>query len=71
MKAFDREPCCGIWWAMRKLVGKCVASKSHASMYKDFVSKIRDSHEYNDEFSVQLGINQGSIISLLLFIIVF
>ena len=39
-------------------------------MYKDVRSRVRVGSGYSEEFGVKVGVHQGSVLSLLLFIIV-
>ena len=69
-KAFDRVPRDVIWWAMRKLGIDEWLVRLVQSMYKDVRSRVRVGDGYSEEFGVGVGVHQGSVLSLLLFIIV-
>ena len=69
-KAFDRVLRDVIWWAMRKLGIDEWLVRLVQSMYKDMRSRVRVGDGYSEEFSVGVGVHQGSVLSLLLFIIV-
>ena len=69
-KAFDRVPRDVIWWAMRKLEIDDWLVRLVRSMYKDVRSRVRVGSGYSEEFGVKVGVHQGSVLSLLLFIIV-
>ena len=69
-KAFDRVPRDVIWWAMRKLGIDEWLVHLVQSMYKDVRSRVRVGDGYSEEFGVGVGVHQGSVLSLLLFIIV-
>ena len=70
-KAFDRVPRDVIWWAMRKLGIDEWLVRLVQSMYKDVRSRVRVGDGYIEEFDVGVGVHQGSVLSPLLFIIVF
>ena len=69
-KAFDRVPREVIWWAMRKLGIDEWLVRLVKSMYANVRSRVRVGNGYSDEFGVQVGVHQGSVLSPLLFIIV-
>ena len=69
-KAFDRVPRDVIWWAMRKLGIDEWLVRLVQSMYKDVSSRVRVGDGYSEEFGVGVGVNQGSVLSPLFFIIV-
>ena len=69
-KAFYRVPRKVIWWAMRKLGIEEWIVRFVQSMYNNTKSKVRVNNDHSDEFGVKVGIHQGSVLSLLLFIIV-
>ena len=69
-KAFDRVPRDVIWWAMCKLGIDEWLVRLVQSMYKDVRSRVRVGDGYSEEFGVGVGVHQGSVLSLLLFIIV-
>ena len=81
-KAFDRVPRKVIWWALRKLgveewivrllqTSRTIHNKvqtSGAGMYTNVRSCVRVGEGYSEEFEVKV-VHQGSVLSLLLFII--
>ena len=69
-KAFDRVPRQVIWWAMRKLGVEEWLVRLIQSMYANVRSRVRVGDGYSDEFSVLVGVHEGSVLSPLLFIIV-
>ena len=69
-KAFDRVPRSVVWWALRKLGVEEWLVRAVQAMYRGAVSKVRVGNELSEEFSVQVGVHQGSVLSPLLFIIV-
>ena len=70
-KAFDRVPQDVIWWSMRKLgIDEWLVCLVQ-SMYKDVRSRVRVGNGYSEEFGIGVGVHQGSVLSPLLFIIVF
>ena len=69
-KAFDRVPRQVIWWALRKLRVEEWLVVLVQSMYNNVRSRVRVGDEYSEEFSVEVGVHQGSVLSPLLFIIV-
>ncbi|WP_347046853.1 RNA-directed DNA polymerase, partial [Escherichia coli] len=69
-KAFDRVPRKVIWWSLRKLGVDEWLVRAVQAMYKNAVSRLRVNNEFSDEFSVKVGVHQGSVLSPLLFIIV-
>ena len=69
-KAFDRVPRKVIWWALRKLGVKEWIVRLVQGMYANAQSRVRVGEGYSEEFEVKVGVHQGSILSLLLFIIV-
>ena len=69
-KAFDRVPREVLWWAMRKVGVEEPLIKLVQSMYTNARSRVRVDDTYSDDFSVKVGVHQGSVLSPLLFIIV-
>ena len=64
-KAFDRVHRKVIWWVLRKLGVRLMQG-----MYANARSRVRVGEGYSEEFEVKVGVHQGSVLSLLLFIIV-
>ena len=69
-KALDREPRKVIWWALRKLGVDEWIVRLVQGMYSNARSRVRVGEGYSEEFEVKVGGHQGSVLSLLLFIIV-
>ncbi len=69
-KAFDRVPRRVIWWALRKLGVEEWLVLLIQSMYDNARSRVRVGRNLSDEFSVRVGVHQGSCLSPLLFITV-
>ena len=70
-KAFDRVPRKVIWWALRKLGVEEWIVRLVQGMYANARRRIRVGEGYSEEFEVKVGVHQDSVLSLLLFIIVF
>ena len=69
-KAFDRVPQKVIWWALRKLGVEEWIVRLVQGMYANARSRVRVGEGFSKEFEVKVGVHQGSVLSLLLFIIV-
>ena len=69
-KAFDRVPRKVLWWAMRSLGVEEWAVRAVQSMYANARSRVRVNGQLSEEFDVQVGVHQGSVLSPLLFIMV-
>ena len=69
-KAFDRVPRRVIWWALRKLGVEEWLVRLIQSMYENARSRVRVGCNLSEEFSVKVGVHQGSCLSPLLFITV-
>ena len=69
-KAFDRVPWEVIWWALRKLGVEEWIVRLVKGMYANVRSRVRVGEGYSEEFEVKAGVHQGSLLSLLRFIIV-
>ena len=56
-----------VWWALRYLgVDEWIVSVIKA-MYEDATTKVRLNERKSNAFSVRVGVNQGSVLSPLLF----
>ena len=62
-KAFDRVPRMVVWWAMRKLGVDEWLVKIVWSMYTNARSRVRVDDSLSEEFSVKVGVHQGSVLS--------
>ena len=69
-KAFDRVPRKVIWWALRKLGVDEWIVRLVQGMYSNARSHVCVGEGYSEEFEVKVGVHQGSVLSLQLFIIV-
>ena len=69
-KAFDREPRRVIEWAMRKKGLSEILVKAVMSLYERAETKVRVGSGLSQEFSVKVGVHQGSVLSPLLFAMV-
>ena len=69
-KAFDRVQRRVVWWAMRKLGVDEWLVKIVQSMYMNARIRVRVNDSLSEEFSVKVGVHQGSVLSPLLFIMV-
>ena len=69
-KAFDRVPRKVLWWALRSLGVEEWAVRVIQGMYSNARSRVRVNGQYSEEFSVGVGVHQGSVLSPLLFILV-
>ena len=69
-KAFDRVPWRVIWWALRKLGMEEWIVRLVQGMYANVWSHVCVGEGYSKELEVKVGVHQGSVLSLLLFIIV-
>ena len=68
-KAFDRVPRKVIWWALRIGVDEWIVHLVQG-MYSNARSSVRVDEGYSEEFEVKVGVHQGSVLRLLLFIVV-
>ena len=59
-----------IWWALRSLRVEERIVLLVQGIYSNARSRVRDGEGYSEEFEVKVGVHQGSVISLLLFITV-
>ena len=69
-KAFDRVPREVVKWAMRKLGVEEWLVSVVMVMYERARTQVRVSGELSDDFPVNVGVHQGSVLSPLLFIMV-
>ena len=69
-KAFDCVPRKVIWWALRKLGVEEWFVWLAQGMYANARSRVRVGEGFCKEFEVKVGVHQGSVLTLLLFIIV-
>ena len=58
------------WWALRKLDVEESLVRIVLSMYRNTRSRVRVYRTFSDDFLVQVGLHQGSVLSPLLFILV-
>ena len=70
-KAFDRVSCKVLWWAMHVVGVPVWIVVMVQAMYNGAKSKVRVNGSHSDEFEVQVSVHQGSVLSPLLFTIVF
>ena len=70
-KNFDRVPREVIWWSMRKLKIDEWLVRILQSIYKEVRSRMIVGDEHSNSFDVRVGVHQGSVLSPLLFVIVF
>ena len=68
-KTFDRVPKKVMEWAMRKKVLPEVIVRALMSLYHGAQTKVRLGYELSEEFLVQVGVHEGSVLSPLLFTI--
>ena len=69
-KAFDRVPRKVMEWAMRKKGLSEVIVRAVMSLYDGAKTRVRVGSAYSEEFEVNVGVHQGSVLSPLLFAIV-
>ena len=69
-KAFDRVPRGVIWWTFKKLGVDEWLVNIVQSMYRNAESHARVNGTYNNDFLVQVGLHEGSVLSPLLFVTV-
>ena len=66
-KAFDRVPRRVVEWAIRKKGLPEILDKAVISLYEGAEMKVRVRSGSLEEFSVKVGVHQGSVLSPLLF----
>ena len=69
-KAFDRVPRKVLWWALRSVGVEEWSIRVIQGMYTNARSRVRVNGQYSEEFGVAVGVQQGSVLSPLLFILV-
>ena len=69
-KDFYRVPSDAVWWAVRKLGVEEWLTKVIQSMYRTVRSRVRTNGVFSEDFLVQVGLHQGTVLSPLLFIMV-
>ena len=69
-KVFDRVPRRVMEWAMRKKGSPEILVKAVMSLYEGAETKVRVGSGLSEEFSVKVGVHQGSVLSPLLFAMV-
>ena len=69
-KAFDRVFRKVLWWAIRSLGVEEWIVRAVQSMYANARSRVRVNVQLSEEFPVNVGVHQGSVLSPLLFILV-
>ena len=69
-KAFDSVPGKVIWWTLRKLGVEEWIVRLVQEMYTSAQSRVHIGEDFSQEFEVKVGVQQGSVLSPLLFIIV-
>ena len=69
-KAYDRVPRDVLWWALKKKVILLKYVSIIKEMYEGVVTNIRTCGGLTDEFSIIIGVHQGSTLSHFLFAIV-
>ena len=69
-KAFDRVPRMVIWWALQRLGVEEWLVGVVKSMYENSLTRMKIEGRESEEFSVKVGVHQGSVLSPLLFVVV-
>ena len=69
-EGFDRVPKRVIQWALKKKGLPEILVKALMSLYEGSKRKVKVGSEFSEEFSVAVGVYQGSVLSPLLFAIV-
>ena len=68
-KAFDRVPREVVWWALRCLGVEEWLVTVIIAMYEGVTTAVKIKEGESDGFEVKVGVHQGSVLSILLFII--
>jgi len=69
-KAFDRVPTEILWWALRQLGVEEWIVKVIKTLYETVTTAFKNMYGESREFSVKVGVLQGSVLSPLLFTMV-
>ena len=69
-KAFDRVPRDVVRWALRQLDVEEWLVQTVIAMYQKAKTTVRTKQGSSEEFEVKVGVHQGSVLSLLLFVTV-
>ncbi len=69
-KAFDRVPREVVAWALRRQMVPERLIKLVMALYVNSTSKVKTPVGISEEFSIRVGVHQGSALSPLLFIVV-
>ena len=69
-KAFNRMPRRVLWWALRNLGVEEWAVHVIQGMHSNAWSRVWVRGQYSEEFGMGVGVNQGSVLSPLIFILV-
>src|SRR5437870_8024431 len=70
-KAFDRVPREVLWWALREVEVEEWLINVIQSLYEEATTSVKLRSGESQPFEVKIGVHQGSVLSPLLFIIVF
>jgi hypothetical protein len=69
-KAYDKVPMNVLWWALRKHKVSTKCNTLIKDMYDNIVISVRTSDEDTNDFSINIGLHQGSALSPYLFALV-
>src|SRR6478609_929501 len=69
-KAFDRVPREVLWWALRRLGVEGGMIRLIKAMYAGSTTAVKVQGEGTESFEVRVGVHQGSVLSPLLFVMV-